>query len=424
MTGALRINKNRLLSDLAELAQIGETPEGGVQRLALSSEDRAARDWFRGKAVDAGLIVSQDGAGNISAILPSDSSSARTIMVGSHLDTVPNGGRYDGALGVVAGLEVLRTIKEAGLKLHHHLEAIDFTDEEGTATGNGLVGSRAMAGMISEEDFVHPQSEEQAAFDIQLARTGITASEALAARRNPETIEAWIEVHVEQGPRLEQADIPIGVVTSIVGIYTYWLVFKGRAAHSGTTPLDGRHDALQGAALFVRRSRELVQDDFQDGVVTSGMIRVGPGAFNIVPEHVWLAVEVRHSDSMTLACMRKSILELAREVAVSEGLELEIESLDDHEPVKMHPDIINAVEEACKSLKLPFIQLPSYAGHDTQIMSKIARAGMFFVPSVGGVSHNPYELTRDEDCNNAGDVLLNAVLRLATVEESSTRHST
>jgi len=412
MTGHLKINKKRLLADIEALSKIGGTADGGVHRPALSDADLEARRWFRTKAEAVKLTVTQDGIGNLSAIWPSATPGARTVMFGSHLDTVPHGGRFDGALGVVAALEVLRTIQEARLSLPCHLEAISFTDEEGTATGNGLVGSRGLAGLLDEEDLQHPRHEEQAGFEARLAATGITIPGALAARRKPQTLKAWIEVHVEQGPRLDDLGIPIGVVTGIAGIYTYWLTFRGRADHSGTIPLDQRRDALQGAALFVRRSRELVGNYFEGGVMNCGMIDVSPGAFNIVPEVAHLAIEVRHANSEKLGLMCEAILNLAQEVAREEGLELEVAPLDDHQPAQMHPEIIAAIEDACELLDLPYKRMSSYAGHDTQIVATITRAGMFFVPSVGGISHSPHELTHAEDCINAGNLLLHTVLKL------------
>lgn len=410
MSSTLRINPDRLLADLADLARIGATAEGGVHRPALSDADLAARAWLRDRAEAAGLIVHADGAGNLSAILPADDPAAPSILCGSHLDSVPYGGRFDGSLGVVSALETLRTVKEAGLRLPVTLEAVSFTDEEGT--WSGLFGSRALAGQLHPEDFEQPRGGREA-FAARLAAAGLTREGALAARRDPATIRAWVEVHIEQGTRLEEAGVPVGVVTGIVGIASYWLTFIGRADHAGTTPLDRRLDALRGVAEFVRQSRELVARRFPQGVMNCGAVETQPGAFNIVPERARLALEFRHHDPARLEAMREALLSLALHVVEVEGLQLEVEQVGLHPPASLHRDVIGAVERACEALGLPAQRLPSYAGHDTQVMAAITRAGMFFVPSVGGASHSARELTREEDCVNAGNVLLHAVLGLA-----------
>ncbi len=406
----LRINEQRLLQDLDDLAQIGGTPEGGVNRPALSEADLEARRWLRARASAAGIEARQDGAGNIHLILPAGDPDASTVMCGSHLDTVPNGGRFDGALGVIAALEVLRTIKDAGLSLPVHLEAVSFTDEEGT--WSGLLGSRAMAGLLTDRDFDAPRGGSEA-FMARLAAAGLTYEGISAARRDPTAIKAWVEVHIEQGLRLEESGHAVGIVSSITGIAAYWLTFVGRADHAGTTPMDRRQDALRGVAEFLRQSRELVVNRFPQGVMNCGIVEVSPGAFNIVPERARLALEFRHADPGKLEAMREALISLALHVVEVEGLGLEVEQMGIHSPVALHRDVFMAIERACDTLNLSHMHLVSYAGHDTQIMAAITRAGMFFVPSVGGASHSPRELTRREDCVNAGNVLLHTVLNLA-----------
>jgi N-carbamoyl-L-amino-acid hydrolase len=406
----LRINGDRLLADLEELSRIGGTPDGGVNRPALSDADLEARKWLRARAKADGFEVCEDGMGNVSAILRSDSPGAQTVMCGSHLDTVPNGGRYDGSLGVVSALETLRTVKEAGLRLPVHLEAMSFTDEEGT--WGGLLGSRALAGMLSEEDFEHPRGGKEVLAE-RMAAAGLTQEGALAAGRDPQTIKAWAEVHIEQGSRLEEAGQQVGVVTSIVGIASYWLTFEGRADHAGTTPLDRRLDAMRGVSEFIRQSRELIMHRFEEGVVNCGIVEALPGAFNIVPAQARLSLEFRHSDAGRLEAMREALLSLALHIVEVEGLSLEVEHVGLYPPAPMHRDVMAAIEGACNTLGLGYRRMTSYAGHDSQIMAEITRAGMFFVPSIDGASHSPREFTREEDCINAGNVLLHTVLRLA-----------
>jgi N-carbamoyl-L-amino-acid hydrolase len=412
MSSDIHINGDRLLSDLAELARIGATPDGGVHRPALSEADLDARLWFQAKAMEVGLPSRLDGVGNVIATLAAPVPDARVVMIGSHLDTVVQGGRFDGSLGVVSALEVLRTIQEAcPTALRCHLEAIDFTDEEGRWVG--FLGSRGFVGSLTADDFNHPRGGKMGLLAAMQA-AGLSIEGALASRCDPATIKAWIEVHVEQGSQLEEAGLPVGIVTGIAGIASCWLTFTGRADHAGTTPLDHRADALRGVAEFVRQARELVMNRFPGGVMNCGTVEVSPGAFNIVPERARLAVEFRHHDSQIMEAMREALVNLALHVVEIEGLGLEVEQVGIEPPATMHREIIDAINAACQTLGFRHMHLVSYAGHDTQVMAGITQAGMFFVPSVGGASHSPRELTRDDDCINAANVLLHTVLRLAS----------
>ena len=410
MSSDLRINGDRLLNDLAALAEIGRTPDGGVSRPALSAQDLEARRWFRARAEEAGLTVSQDGIGNLCATMNCSQPDAPIIMLGSHLDTVPNGGRYDGALGVVAALEVARTIQEAAPGLGCRLEVMNFTDEEGL--WGALLGSRGMAGLLNAGDFSHPRGGRDA-FAAALKKAGLDRETALATQRDMSKVKAWVEVHVEQGPRLEDSATDIGIVTAIVGIASYWLTFKGRADHAGTTPLDRRFDALRGIAEFIRQSRDLVMNRFPQGMMNCGIVEVENGAFNIVPERARVSLEFRHHDAAMLEAMREAVLSLALHVVEVEGLGLEVEQVGYVEPVALDRGVHAALEAACEQLGLKHTHMPSYAAHDTQIVAGMVPAGLFFVPSVAGSSHSPREYTRDEDCVNAANVLLHAAIKLA-----------
>jgi N-carbamoyl-L-amino-acid hydrolase len=413
MSSDLRINSDRLLNDLASLAQIGRTADGGVSRPALSQADLEARHWFRARAEEAGLTVSQDGIGNICAVMDRPQADAPIIMLGSHLDTVPNGGRYDGALGVIAALEVVRTIKESALDLPCRFEVVNFTDEEGL--WGAMLGSRGLAGLLNIGDFSHPRGGKDA-FAAALKNAGLDRDVALANRRDMSKVKAWVEVHVEQGTRLEESANDIGIVTGIVGVASYWLTFKGRADHAGTTPLDRRFDALRGVAEFIRQSRDLVMNRFPGGVMNCGIVEVPSGAFNIVPERARVALEFRHHEAPMLEAMREAVLSLSLHVVEVEGLGLEVEQVGFVEPVVLDRNVHAALEGACAQLGLKHAHMASYAAHDTQIMAGLTRAGLFFVPSVAGSSHSPREYTREEDCVNAANVLLHTAIRLAEGE--------
>lgn len=406
----LKINNHRLLDDLAALAAIGTTAEGGVNRPALSAPDIEARAWFRAQIEAAGLLHTQDGAGNQSAVLPCNDPSARTLLLGSHLDSVPHGGRFDGALGSLAALEVLRTVKESGLRLPVHLEAIAFTDEEGAHIS--LMGSRAIAGDLSAEELDHPHSSAEA-FEAGLVRAGLSREIILSARRDSASLAGYVELHIEQGTRLEDTGTAIGVVTAIVGIRSWWLRFSGQAAHAGTMPLPKRHDALWGASDFILQAKDLVMKQYPPGTVNCGIIEAAPGAFNIVPGAVRLSLEFRHGDPVTLDAMQAALLPLAESVAQEYGLSVELQPASHTAPALMDEGVVQAIEGAADMLGLSHTRLLSFAGHDAQAVRLIAPSAMLFVPSVQGISHNPHEFTRDADVVNGANVLLHAILALA-----------
>lgn len=406
----LTINRERFLSLMQEQAKIGATAEGGLNRPSLLSADLEARNWFKKMIESNGLVYQMDGAGNQSGILKSDNSEAKTLIIGSHLDSVPDGGRYDGALGVVTALEATLTIKDAGKSLPFHLEVINFTDEEGTLVG--LLGSCAVNGSLHEESLNNPRGGRDV-LEKAMASIGISDESILSAKRNPDEIEGYIEVHIEQGTRLEEAGLQIGVVTSIVGIRSLWLVFKGEAAHAGTKPMDKRRDAFWGASQFALSARERIVQDFHPGVVNFGDIEISPGAFNIVPAEVKLGVEFRHGDVNLLNQMETSLLELAEETVEKMGLGLSVLRLHDIHPAGMAENYVSAIESACDTLNLGHTRLMSFAGHDAQSMAQIGNSVMYFVPSVDGISHNPAEFTSDDDCVNAANVMLHSVLHLS-----------
>ncbi len=405
----LRINPQRLYDDFAALALIGATAEGGVHRPALSEAHLTARAWFHERAQASGLELRLDAAGNHSAYLACGPAGAPTLLLGSHLDSVPNGGRFDGALGVVAALEVLRVIQDAGLHLSANLEAIDFTDEEGTLIG--LLGSAALAGTLSPADLQAPRGGREALLQ-GLQRAGLDEAHLCQARREPNSLSGYLELHIEQGPRLQQAGAQIGVVSSIVGICSYRLIFSGRADHAGTTPMSERMDAAQGAAAFTLAVRQIVMQQFPGCVANVGIMQFAPGAFNIVPERVSLALELRAADAPAFARLETVLLERAYQEAQRFGLGLESEFLGRHMPAPMSVEAQAAIAQAAQALGLRYMSLASGAGHDAQSLSKLCPAGMIFVPSQGGASHSAREYTAWEDCVNGANVLLGAALRL------------
>jgi N-carbamoyl-L-amino-acid hydrolase len=406
----LVVNSDRFKEDFDALSRIGSTGDGGVHRTALSEAHLEARRWFLGRAAHAGLETRVDGAGNHFAVLRSPNPHARTLLIGSHTDSVPNGGCFDGALGVLAALEAVRAIKDAGLKLPVHLEVVDFTDEEGTLAG--FLGSGAFTGQLTLEALQNPRGG-RAALDAGLARAGLTKAGLLSAWRQPESLACYLELHIEQGPRLFNAGIAIGVVAGIVGIKSCRVIYHGKANHAGTTPMETRRDASLGASAFVLSARDLALNDFPGCTLNVGQINFKPGAFNIIPETAELAVEFRASDAAKLAILEAALQGLAEHVAVRYGLMVDVVANDVCVPAPMSARAQAAITSAAESLGLTHTTLVSGAGHDAQMLAALTEAGMIFVPSRDGVSHSPLEFTEWDDCVNGANVLLRAALILA-----------
>ncbi|HUF39972.1 MAG TPA: Zn-dependent hydrolase [Anaerolineales bacterium] len=400
----LRIHGDRMLRNFTELSEIGATGDGGVHRPALSDAHLEARRWLREKILAANLEFRTDAAGNHFGRLRCGPDGAPSLLIGSHLDSVPYGGRFDGALGVLAGLEVLETIRAAGLRLPCHLEVVDFTDEEGTLVG--LLGSRALAGTLTDADLENPRGGRaalRAAFD----HAGI--ANPPAAARDPATLAGYLELHIEQGARLTNTGADIGIVTALVGIGSFALAFRGRADHAGTTAMDARRDAGLGAAQLMVRAHALAIERYPGAVINFGQAEFLPGAYNIVPATASLSLEYRAESQERLDALERDLLQLARAIATDLDLELQTHRQGCVSPAPCSPDVRKAFSTACDALDFRAVDLVSGAGHDTQAMAAVCPAGMIFIPSIGG-SHNPGEFAEDGDCENGANVLLYAVL--------------
>jgi N-carbamoyl-L-amino-acid hydrolase len=406
----LRIDEKRFRRDFDELSEFGKTSHGEVNRPALSPAHLAARSWLRKKIEQAGLEFRQDGAGNHSAFLACGPLTAPSMLIGSHLDSVPTGGKYDGALGVLAGLEVLRCLQQAEVRLPVNLELFDFTDEEGSLVS--FFGSFAFAGLLEPQDLSNPRGGRQALLD-GLRRAGLRQEDIFSARRDPKTLAGYLELHIEQGPELQRSHHQVGVVTDIAGIAFYKLIFKGRPDHAGTIPMDERLDAGLGASALTLSLREILLKQFPDCYANIGDVRYEPGAFNIVPEKAILSLEFRSTSQTQLENLKTAILERARQEARRYALGLDIEFLGERHPVEMSLIARQVIGQAAWRLDLRTKDLVSKAGHDAQALAALCPTGMIFVPSVRGVSHSPDEFTEWQDCVNGANVLLQAVILLA-----------
>jgi len=405
----LRINSARLKQDLEELGRIGRTPQGGVSRPSFSDADMQARRWLTDRITAAGMEARVDTAGNIFGRWQTGSP---VVLAGSHIDSVPNGGRFDGALGVLTGLECLRRIKEEGIRLRHPLELVAFTDEEGAF--GGFFGSYAFTGVLKADDITKARDSTGLRIADAMGRQGLDAIRALTARRDPGQIRAYVELHIEQGPVLEARQIPIGVVDTIVGIHRYGITFRGRADHAGPTPMRDRKDALLGASDLVLKGRDLALTAGSPASrITVGVVQLHPGAANIVPAEAHLTYEIREQSAELLRLLAEKSQGLAADIAKTWGLEVSIETILQIDPVPLAEEVKAAIAAAAEELGLPHLRLPAMAGHDAQVVGRVAPAGMIFVPSQDGRSHSPLEFTADLDVERGANVLLLTLVKLA-----------
>ncbi|SEP74639.1 N-carbamoyl-L-amino-acid hydrolase [Ectothiorhodospira magna] len=413
------INFQRLQQDIQELSAIGRDADRGIHRMAFSEGDLAGRRWFKERILAADLDFYEDGAANLHGRLDWDGSRP-SVMMGSHLDTVPGGGPLDGALGVLVGLEVLRTVKESGITLRHPLEVVNFTDEEGRF--GGLFGSQAMAGQLSPAQVHNARDLDGISLTEAMAAWGLDANAALFARRSKESIHAYLELHIEQGPVLDRGDISVGVVEAITGLFKWEIQLKGQTNHAGTTPMDMRNDTFQGLAEFASEiGRILEEHGSPHSRATIGRVELRPGAANTVPGHTTFSLDVRDTDPDTLKGLSDAFRRTLSAMARRRGLMFEFEVLSELPPQRCDPGLVQLLSEKADALGFAHLRLPSGAAHDAQIMSGIARTGMVFVPSLEGRSHSPAEWTNWEDIERGANLMLQAVLSLAAQDKETLR---
>jgi N-carbamoyl-L-amino-acid hydrolase len=402
-----KINPARLRKNIEELAVFGRQNTGGIRRESFSKADTAAKRWLMAKIESAGLSARKDEADNVWGRL---GTGGPFVVVGSHIDTVPEGGMFDGALGVLAALESLQTIREQNLSLKLPLELVAFTDEEGAFSS--FLGSRAVTGTLSSEELAEAKNMDGITLKQAMEATGLAIQNIEKAKRDVNDIEAYLELHIEQGPRLDVEKINIGIVRAIVGIVSYWITFLGEANHAGTTPMDFRRDALLGASDFCLQVRDWVRSGTA-GVVTFGNMEVHPGAFNIVPGRVQVALEFRNSSSQQLEKMEASILETGRSIAKQNNLSFNAKRISWYAPVQLNQKMIETFQQEADTLDYSYQLMDSGAGHDAQILAQTTRTGMIFIPSIEGKSHCPEEKSKWSDIERGAQLLLNCILKLA-----------
>jgi N-carbamoyl-L-amino-acid hydrolase len=405
----IRIDIDRLKYDLEELGRIGRDEHGGVSRPSFSPADLEARAWLRKKIEEAGLCYRQDGAGNQFGRFEC---AGKTVMAGSHIDTVPNGGMFDGAAGVLAALEAARRIVEEKVPLKKALEVASFTDEEGNLVGDFL-GSRAFMGLVDEAEVRNGRTSFGMPFRDVLKRTEFTAESILAAHKDRPALDAYLELHIEQGPVLEDEGLPVGIVETISGKHYRQCAYVGESGHAGTTPLELRHDAFLGLADLALKATQLVATKYYGSMLTIGKAALHPGSFSVIPGRADFTLEFRSASPEAMAAIEKDLFALAEDIAATRGLAFISKIVDKTAPVAVAPRLTGLIEEECRSLGYPSMKLVSGAGHDAQILAGACDAGMIFIPSPDGVSHSPAERVNWDDLEKGANVLLRTLVRLA-----------
>lgn len=402
----IRVDGPRIVRHLEALSEYGKNPQGGVSRVAYTDADRAGRQYVMGLMREAGLDVSIDVAGNLVGNRPGTDPALKPIVIGSHIDSVPEGGNYDGDVGSLGAIEVAQTLQERRVSLRHPLQVIIFENEEGIMLGSTAIGSGLDAARLTSVS----QSGKVVRDGVRFL--GGDPDRLAQAKRQPGSIDSYVELHIEQGAVLEQEHVQIGVVEGIVGILDCEVTVEGTANHAGTTPMNQRHDALLAAARFVEKVNEVVTRTPGRQVGTVGWIKAQPGAYNVVPGRVTLGVEVRDLDARRIEDLFEQIRKEADAIGRLNGTTFHFEPHATSVPALTDMRVRTVIGDSARALGLSTRLMPSGAGHDAQEMANLGPIGMIFIPSVGGISHSPKEFSRPGDIENGANVLLGTVLGL------------
>jgi allantoate deiminase len=406
-----RIDAERLWSRLSELSEIGKYEGGGVTRLSFTQEERAAKNLVAAYMREAGLEVREDAIGNLIGRREGRDQGTPIVLAGSHVDSVRNGGDFDGPLGVLGAVEALQTMSERGLETERSVEVVAFADEEGARFSSGMIGSRALAGILRPEDL---ESEDRDGVSIAEAMraSGLDPERIGEAARAAGSVHSYVELHIEQGRILESRALPVGIVTGIAGPVWLRLTLTGEAAHAGTTPMDLRRDALAAsAAVMSRIEREATRTGTSVGTV--GQLDLSPGGINIVPGRVSFSLDLRDIDEGIRNDVEARIMHEAMLLCEKRGVSLETRTLQRLPPAPCSKLVREAARAACKELGYEPFELASGAGHDGMHLTELCPIGMIFVRSEGGISHNPAEYSSKEDCAAGAAVLYRTLLGLA-----------
>jgi beta-ureidopropionase / N-carbamoyl-L-amino-acid hydrolase len=409
----LRTDGNRLWDSLMEMAKIGETEKGGVCRLALTDLDRESRDLFSKWCEDAGCSITVDKMGNIFARRPGKNNDLPPIMTGSHLDSQPTGGKYDGVYGVLAGLEVVRTLNDLNIETEAPIEVAVWTNEEGSRFAPAMVASGVFAGVFDLDYGLSRADLDGKTMGEELERIGYAGDKDVGGRE----VGAYFEAHIEQGPILENEDKTIGVVTGAQGQRWYEVTLTGQEAHAGPTPMHSRKDALVGAARMVGEVNRIGLENQPNACATVGLMQVTPNSRNVIPGSVFFCIDFRHPKDEVLSGMDAELRKVCADIATDIGLEMDFEEIWYSPPVAFDEACVSAVRGACEGGDIAHMDIVSGAGHDACYLSRVAPTAMIFTPCLNGISHNEIESAEPEHLEAGCNVLLQAMIERANATQ-------
>lgn len=409
MNDNLHINSKRLQTWLADFATIGGTPNGGVHRLTLTDLDKQARDLFVSLAKKAGCSIKIDAMGNIFARRPGEDNLLSPVLIGSHIDSQPLGGKYDGIYGVLAALEVVYSLNDHNIKTDRPIDVVSWTNEEGSRFAPAMIGSAVFSGLTSLQDGWSCRDSKGNTIKQELERIGYAGNDNFSNYK----IHASLEVHIEQGPILENHNELIGIVTGALGQKWYDVEFTGMASHAGTTPMEVRQDALLGLAEAVLEVNTIGKNEKPEGRATVGMVKITPNSRNVISDKAWFSVEFRHPSEKGLQRMDQQLSEKVHQIAEKLNLTYSIRPILSFPPLPFDKTCIEVVRKIAQNLNYPHRTMVSGAGHDSCNISKIAPTSMIFIPCIKGISHNEKEEIKPEWMSAGANVLLNAVKHLS-----------
>jgi beta-ureidopropionase / N-carbamoyl-L-amino-acid hydrolase len=411
------VNKRRLMRDLNAIGRIGIGDHGAVTRLVFSIKELRSRQLLIHLMRQARLKIRIDGIGNITGRFEGTNPRAPAVLAGSHLDTVIHGGKYDGPVGVLGALEAIRTISENQITVQSPLEVVCFVGEESSRFGFSTLGSSLLAGEVKAKDLINAVDPRGTRLEDVLASLGISRRKLKSLKRDPKTLKAYLELHIEQGPILEAKGKRIGLVTSIAAPSRFRVVFKGQADHSGTTPMEMRKDALVASAHLIDYIEKicLKYSSMEKGRVvgTVGAMKIEPGVINAVPGRTELSVDIRSTSAQVKDRVARTVKDQARKIARQRSIGVDILSIREENPVPLDRRLLQLTREVCDQNGIDYEIMPSGAGHDAMQMAKITPAGMIFVPSKRGISHNPLEWTDPGDIALGTQLLMETMIRVA-----------
>lgn len=409
----MRTNLERIKKDIENLSEFNATPCEGLTRFSFTKEDLQAREYLKNELKKLNVEIYEDQGGTLFAKREGIDKSLPSIMIGSHFDSVKNGGNFDGPAGVVTALEILRVLEEKNIQTKYPIEFVAMVEEEGARFGGGLLGSRAIAGLVDYEELKKNKDENGISIAQAMKEFGFNPKDVKKARRNPKDIKAFIELHIEQGPFLENKNIDIGIVDYIVGIHNINIIIKGRADHAGTTPMEMRADALSTASKVISNIDTYALDEKNGSVATVGIIKANPGSTNIVPGDVIFTVDIRSKEYNSIERIKTKIKNKLDELTqTNKDLFYEIIPMLDVKPVELSKEIIELFKNNVEKSDFSYRKMSSGAGHDSMIMAGITNVGMLFVPSKNGRSHCPEEWTDYKDLQKGIELVYDVVLDL------------